>query len=323
MFTAIESAFLAFLTFFMMLFGVVIDANNFDTISKYKKNVNSVEIYENDFKSARPQTDIYKIINAHIDAPLPEGKTTKKVIVLGYDGCRADSLVLLDKHQSSAINTVMADGGHAYLSYCGGKNYPEFNTQATSTAPGWCSMLTGEWADVHGVNSNDVCKSNDYLTLLTTLVEEGKIDSSAFYVSWGGHFSDPEDSTYWYEKQYIEEKGINATFLKADDDIGTYENTLNDVKNAECSDFIFSIFEYCDHIGHDTGFGVGNDDYVKAFEDADKACDEIISAIKARETYDTEDWLIVLTSDHGGYNLAHGTFTIQERYTFIVENKEY
>lgn len=321
MFTAIKSAFLAFLTFFMMIYGTFAGTNNSDTISAYKKNVKSVKVFENTMEDARPQTDIYKIISDHVNAPLPEGKTEKKVIVLGYDGCRADTFTLFDAQKPSAISTVLNDGGKAYLSYCGGKNYPDFNTQATSTAPGWCSMLTGEWANVTGVTDNSIPKSNDHLSLLTTLVESEKIDSSAFYVSWGGHFSG-EDATYINEKNYIEEKGINSTFLKANDDNGTYANVMNDVQKDDCSDFIFSIFEYCDHTGHDNGFGVGNEDYVKAFYDAEEHCNNIISAIKARADYETEDWLIIVTSDHGGYNTGHGAFTMQERYTFIVANKD-
>ena len=50
---------------------------------------------------------------------------------------------------------------------------------------------------------------------------------------------------------------------------------------------------------------------------------ETIDAIKARETYDTEDWLIIITSDHGGFGTKHGKASIQERMTFIVSNKEF
>ena len=49
---------------------------------------------------------------------------------------------------------------------------------------------------------------------------------------------------------------------------------------------------------------------------------EVIEAIKARKNYENEDWLIILTSDHGGFVTSHGGLTIQERMTFIVINKE-
>ena len=64
--------------------------------------------------------------------------------------------------------------------------------------------------------------------------------------------------------------------------------------------------------------GVG---MVLAVDPAD--ADKTIEAIKARETYDTEDWLIIITSDHGGIGTDHGSASIQERMTFIVANKEF
>lgn len=307
-------------TFGCFIAGIFTGTNNADFISNYKKNVESVEIYENDFDSALPQTEIYKLISEHINAPLPEGKTSKKVIVIGYDGCRADNLKMCEDNGGIKMLQSM-DNGHAVLSYCGGVNYPHINRQDTSTACGWCSMLTGKWAVDIGVTGNGVPKTNDNLTLLTTLVEDGKIDSSAFYVSWGGHFTD-DDSTYINERHYDEEKQLNVNMLKANDDNGTKANVLADINKADCSDFIFSIFEYCDHTGHDTGFCMNNPDLAKDFANQEQTSADVINAIKARETYAQEDWLIIITSDHGGYNSWHGGPTMQERYTFIVANKE-
>ncbi len=309
-------------TVFMFISGNFVGVNHFDTTKSYNKAVASLDFMENSTETAVGQVQMFDIISNHFSSALPEGKTEKKVIVIGYDGCRLDTLSLMKNQQGGAIQTILADGGKAVISYCGGVNYPALNTQKTSTAPGWCSMLTGEWADVHGIDKNYVPKSNDHLTLLTALVESGTIDSSAFYVSWNGHFNE-SDCTYWNEKAYVEEKGINTKFVDAGNDDGTYSNVVADIEKAECSDFIFSIFEYCDHEGHATGFGPKNKKYSKAFDEAQAAADKIISAVKARPTYETEDWLILITSDHGGYNLTHGGPTKQERYTFIASNKDF
>ena len=182
-------------------------------------------------------------------------------------------------------------------------------------------MLTGANADVHGVFKNYQPKEIEPKTLLISLVEDGKVDSSAFYVSWAGHFSKPK-ATYINELNYIEDNGINSVFLKADDDEGTKANVLNDINKADCSDFIFLTLEFTDHNGHGTGFSLDNPNYVQGFYDAEKTGDEFINAIKSRPTYDTEDWLILITSDHGGIRKNHGGPSIQERTTFIVSNKE-
>lgn len=313
----IQNAICVVLSFFMMLYGMITGINFSDTVSAYKENVNSVDAYTNTLETAIPQTDLYSIVKKHFESPLPEGKTEKKAIVIGYDGCRADALSLLDTEGKGGISYLLENGATARISYCGGKNYPAINTQATSTAPGWASILTGEWADVHGITDNGIEKSNDTLTLLTTLVESKNADSSAFYVSWNGHFGG-EDTTYIQEKNYIEQKSLNVKFLDADDDAGTLTNTLSDVKSADCSDFIFTILEHTDHVGHDTGFSINNPEYSSAFAAAEVDGRAIIDAIESRDTYASEDWLIVITSDHGGYNTGHGFVTIQERMTFIV-----
>ena len=318
----IQKIIISIVTMFLFLSGNLIGVNHFDTEKDYRAAVASLDFFENTTETAIGQVQIHDIIADHLNSELPDGKTEKKVIVIGYDGCRLDTLSLMKNQEGGGIQTLLADGGKAVISYCGGVNYPQINTQDTSTAPGWCSMLTGQWADVHGITDNDIPKSNDHLTLLTTLVEDGTIDDSAFYVSWGGHFND-ESCTYYNEKQYCEEKGVNATFLCNAGDEGTFNATINDLKSDDCTDFIFSIFEFCDHEGHGTGFGIGNEAYCKAFADNEKAAKDCIDAIKARETYDTEDWLILITSDHGGYNLAHGFLTHQERMTFIVANKDF
>lgn len=290
-----------------------------DTQDRYLEKVYSNTRFSNDLESAVPQTEIFNIIKNHFDSPLPEGKTEKKVIVLGYDGCRLDAVKAIDGKEDGGINLLLNNGGKMYISYAGGVPFPKINTQDTSTAPGWCSMLTGVLADVHGITKNDVVKSNDHLTLLTTLVQDGKADTSAFYVSWKGHFS-RENATYLDEMQYTKDKGLNVSFVRSKNDAGTAEAILADVARADCSDFIFSTFEYCDHAGHQTGFY--NARYDSGFKNADATAEEIIKAVYARETYETEDWLIVITSDHGGIGRNHGGASIQERYTPIVVSKD-
>ncbi|MCR4594106.1 MAG: alkaline phosphatase family protein, partial [Clostridiales bacterium] len=118
------------------------------------------------------------------------------------------------------------------------------------------------------------------------------------------------------------EKKLDVDFVYAKTDDGTYDNVMNDIQSKDCSDFIFSIFEYCDHVGHSSDFLPTNPAYAEAFRNDDRVAHEVIEAIKARDTYEQEDWLIIMTTDHGGHNANHGGPTKQERYTFIVTNKE-
>ena len=291
-----------------------------DTEELYRQNVASVG-FENTVETAIPQTELYNIVKNHFDSPLADGKTEKKAIIIGYDGCRADVLIeMVD--ENSAIDTLLDDGASINLAYCGGVNYPAENTQDTSTAPGWCSILTGVWADKHGITANGITKSLEYKTLLTTLVEDDIIDSSTFITKWKGHF-DRKNATYNDEKAYCEENKLNVAFNRLKNDEASHEFTLNEVNKKDCADFIFVIYEPTDSTGHDLGFTINNPKYKEAFKTADQYGFETIEAIKARATYDTEDWLIIITSDHGGFGTGHGDASIQERMTFIVANKEF
>ncbi len=273
---------------------------------------------DNTIETAIPQTALYDVVKNHFDSPLPEGKTEKKAIIIGYDGCRVDVLKLSE----GAINYMMGEGASVNYAYCGGVNYPEKNTQDTSTAPGWCSILTGVWADKHGITANDITKSMEYKTLLTSLVEDKTIDSSMFITKWAGHF-DRKNATYLEEKAYCEENNLNVSFNKCEDDKASFDYTLNEIGKENCADFLFVIYEQTDAAGHNTGFTFNNPKYRNAFIEMDNYGLETIKAIEERETYDTEDWLIIITSDHGGIGTGHGGDSIQERMTFIVMNKEF
>ena len=291
-----------------------------DTEELYRENIASVG-YENTIETATPQTELYNVINEHFTSELPEGKTEKKAIIIGYDGCRADILAIKGE-ENSAISTLLDDGGSINLLYCGGVNYPETNTQDTSTAPGWCSILTGQWADVHGVTANDIPKSMDAKTLMTTLTEDGIIGSASFITKWAGHFS-RKNATYLPEVQYCQDHALPVTFNKCKDDAASHEAVMEEIADPACSDFIFVIYEPTDSTGHGKGFSFNNPKYKESFLEADAYGFETISAIKARDTYETEDWLIIVTSDHGGIKTGHGGDSIQERMTFVVMNKEF
>ena len=290
-----------------------------DTEELYRQNVAAVG-YENTIETAIPQTELYNIIKAHFESELPEGKTEKKAIVIGFDGCRADILTEM-QNENSVISALLQDGASINLAYCGGVNYPAENTQDTSTAPGWCSVLTGVWADEHGITANDITKSLEHKTLLTTLVEDNIIDSSAFITRWKGHF-DRKNATYLEEKKYCEENNLNVTFSRCENDEASFKYTLNTIDEKDCADFLFVIYEPTDSTGHDLGFTINNPKYKEAFKTADYYGYETLNAIKSRETYETEDWLIIVTSDQGGIGTGHGGPSIQERMTFIVSNKE-
>lgn len=309
---------MSIIMFIPALFGLYMtDAD--DTEAAYLEAVASVG-YENTIETAIPQTELYNMVVDHFNSALPEGKTEKKAIIIGYDGCRADALSLM-KDKYSGISKMLDDGASINLGYCGGVNYPDGeNTQATSTAPGWCSVLTGVWADKNGVSANGQPKSLEYKTLMTELVEDGTIDSASFITKWGGHFSN-DDSTYINEKQYCEDNNLNVAFNKTSGNEGSMMKAAGELKKADCPDFTIAIYENTDSNGHNLGFSINNPYYKAGFSHCENFACDTIRTIEARDTFESEDWLIIITSDHGGFGTGHGGPTIQERMVFIVANR--
>ncbi len=291
-----------------------------DTEEFYRQNITEVG-YKNTIETAYPQTDLYNIINEHFRSELPQGKTEKKVAVIGFDGCRADILNEVQE-DNSAISYLLKNGASNNLTYCGGVNFPAENTQATSTAPGWCSILTGAWADEHGITGNGITKELEPKTLMTTLIEEKIIDNAAFITKWKGHFTN-NNATYNIEKAYCEENNIDVDFNLRSGKKDIHTGAMEEVTGTDCADFVFIIYENTDSAGHDFGFTYNNPVYKNGFGTEDAYGYEVIKAIEARETYNSEDWLIIVTSDHGGIGTGHGGASIQERMTFVVMNKEW
>lgn len=286
----------------------------------YADEIASMHLFDSDVADAMPQTIIYKLMTDHFAAPLPEGKTVKKAIFIGYDGFRADGLENIRDMENSGIMTLKAQGG-LYHTFSGG--VAGVSEQATSTAPSWMAMLTGGWGDYNGITDNSQMKNPNADTFLTIAAKNGH--TASFTTSWREH------TALSYRPDIVAsiEQGLPVEYTHQPDDMGTYYQILRYVAKpagtekspAEDPDAIFFTLEFTDHAGHDTGFGNQNPDYVQACKDADTCGYEILKTIAARSTYAQEDWLIVISTDHGGTKLSHGGQTPFERMTWLAVNR--
>lgn len=255
----------------------------------------------------------------------------KKAVFIGFDGVRADTFSALDTHEKSAINSVLDNGGHAYLSYAGGINFPYYNIQATDSAPGWTTMLTGELYYKTGVLWNGYEKDDKYPTLMKSLIDDNLADKTSFYSAWTSYIGE----TLKTEVESTVAAGYNANYIaasefadgkhadeSADIDASVTKLAVSDLKEEDCSDFIFALYESTDDYGHANKYHPDNEPYMQAFAFEDGLAQQITDAVKSRPTYNEEDWLIIISTDHGGFNHSHGYCMAMERYTFIVANKD-
>ena len=252
----------------------------------------------NTMDSRIPHTNLYDVMQSHMQAE------NAKLLFIGYDGALATAAGQQAQLPESAMGALAQQGG-LWLAQTGG-SFP--GEQQTRTAPGWTSMFTGVWAGRHGVHKNGDTLDPGVRTVLYQWSERGK--DVSFSYSWEPHGTE----TYKHEAEKFP-----GVFRCCADDAGTLDSMLEAVEAGQ--DAVFGILEYTDHAGHSMGYSAGSPFYKKAMKDAEAAANELIAAAQAREEQYGEDWLIVITTDHGGYGFDHIAHSLMETTTFIAANK--
>lgn len=321
----------------------------------YHAKVGEYPFWANDITEAIPGPQVGQRVRDFLKEPSADGRA-KKVAFIGYDGCRADNMLNLFDVSSdgqswssdavcSGIMTLLKDErAGIYLSYQGG-NRGTPSEQHTSTGPGWSAMLTGVWNDVNGVNDNGVVKKIEAKTFMleSALGQYGRTYTSTFGASWNEHFA----TTYSDEVDFLREKaGMEKRETQNDDELRAYVQEIGEKSSVPMRyefvpddaallrymlscvtegdpnerDVTFGIFEATDHAGHACGFGISNE-YIRGLRNEDEMAYRIIQTIYGRPSFEKEDWLIIITTDHGGFKTWHGGQTSEERTTWIVCNQ--
>lgn len=287
------------------------------TSKKYINTVNAKGIFDNTYETRMPQTVISKAILGHFE----KSKKNPKCLFIGWDGCRADAMKYLIKSDNekvsgandtaaySAISALKNNGG-LYITYVGGE---ESDPQETSTAQGWACALCGKWMKKPWKQGIEWSLDDDYPTVLKTLSLKGY--QTSFSAIWPIHF----DNTYKNEIEFADKNSLNQYYYKFETDLELYDNLKDRIQSAD--DFIFGIFENPDMNGHALGFGDDNYRYVSGVCSLDRLSFKLLTEIRKRNTFDDEDWLVVIASDHGGHGARHGTQNIQDRTTFLALSK--
>ena len=81
---------------------------------------------------------------------------SKHALVIGIDGVLVDGLMAAD---TPVMDSLAHAGAYTWNAFAGGL-VGEPSQQATSSGPGWSSILTGVWFDKHNVPNNDFTSPN-------------------------------------------------------------------------------------------------------------------------------------------------------------------
>jgi arylsulfatase A-like enzyme len=203
----------------------------------------------------------------------------KKVLVVGWDGAKSPAVIQAD---TPNLDRVASWGGVTF-------DATTQLTHATISGPGWASLLTGVAPDQHGVTFNGFYDDRDesWLTFMQRAHDAGLRTGVA--VVW------PEIATDIIEEGVSDENGLADEDGVADWMVAAIENGIFDVH--------FVHQDAPDHAGHAGEFDGGDPDYILAIEDSDVRLGRLIDAVQARTD---EDWLIAVSTDHGGSGGGHG-----------------
>ena len=284
---------------------------------KYLKDIRTTGIFDNSFENIMPQTVVQTAVLNHFK----NNKKVPKCLFLGWDGCRADAMKYLISNGDaslcgsskitffSAVSMLKEQGG-LYVTYVGGDNGI---VQETSTAQGWASVLCGKWMKKEWRQGIEWALDDDYPTVLKTLALTGY--KTSFNAIWPVHF----DNTYKNEIDFAQKNSLKQVYCKFETDEELFENCQKRILGDD--DLIFTVFEGPDMNGHSKGFSDDNYRYVSNVCNLDILSYYLIKELEKRDTFEEEDWLMVICSDHGGHARGHGTQRITDRTTFLALSK--
>lgn len=276
--------------------------------TKYKEEVEGYGIFKNTTTSAIPQTAFQKIAAEHFNSELPDGKLRKKALILTVDGMRADAFSLI-KDYGLGIMRMHEEGG-IYLAYAGG----EKKSYRTDTAPGTVSLMTGKWADEVNVLKNSDEKGAEPESIFTTIAK--KDYSVKLNVGWSTHI----ETTFRQELEAGKAVGLS---IAAEAQGKESELQKRILQSIAANDVTIGFYGEPDGAGHGYGFDLSVPEYCTAVVNTNSYIENAIQAVKARPTYAEEDWLILISTDHGGQkNKNHYQASITERLIFIACNKD-
>ena len=219
---------------------------------------------------------------------------TPKLLMIGIDGCRFDAV-----RASGAPNLLALAAAGAYANDTKILG-PRPTQNDTVSGPGWSSILTGVWADKHGVNDNKFQHPNyadfpHFFAHIKTAMPDWRTVSIVDWPAIAQHIVSHADvsRSFGDDKEYLDPDREVAT--AAIDELSHNDPTA-----------LFVYLGQVDHYGHKHGFHPAVKEYIEAILRVDEHVGEIIRAMRERPSNERENWLVLVTSDHGGRGTEHG-----------------
>lgn len=255
----------------------------------------------------------------------------KKVVFIILDGIPA---AVLENTSTPNLDEIAKKGGYS-RAYTGGIK-GGYSETPTISAVGYNSLLTGTWANKHNVWGNEIKEPNyNYWTIFRFLKEARPASKIAIFSTWqdnrtkliGEELSDTgflkmDFSFDGFELDTVTYPHDSETqYIQKIDNLVSYEAAYQLKNNGP--DLSWVYLEYTDDMGHRYG---DSPQLSAAVVLADEQVGRIYESIRFREEKFGEDWMIIITTDHGRKapdGKDHGGQSDRERETWIVTNAQH
>lgn len=264
---------------------------------------------------------------------------SSKVLVVGMDGLRFDRLIAVNP---PVLSGLMSSGayGTSRLPYgeagtprteSPGEVIPESPAAAevpepggdrvirsrTDSGPGWSSIATGVWPDKHGVVDNGFAAAQftKFPDFLTRAKHARPTLTTAAFFSWAalaeqGAFGPAIDHRFVLD-------GYAIGWSTADKQVA--EAAELHLREAD-PDAMFVYLGDTDEVAHD--LGPHCPEYTEALQTQDAYLGRLLDTIRARPSYPSERWTVLVTTDHGHVDEGgHGGTSDEERTVFVIVNR--
>lgn len=236
---------------------------------------------------------------------------TRKAIYIVLDGIPAD---YIERVHPKTVFDIAHDGAYG-RAYTGGE-IGAYSQTPTISAIGYTNMLTGTWLNKHNVNGNSNLKPNyNYWTMFRIAKEQSQPYTTALFSSWVDNRTvligegKPETNQVKIDYVYDGYELDQVRFPKKKDELHIFDIDSVVCRNAaqclrqDAPDLSWVYLWYTDSGFHLHGDGAFMDRYVTK---TDALLTPIWEAVKYREKNFDEEWLVIVTTDHGRTENGHG-----------------
>lgn len=254
----------------------------------------------------------------------------KKAIFILIDGVSSDALEAVS---TPYLDAISKEGAYARAFVGGLKG--TYSQTPTVSAPGYNNLITGTWANKHNVWGNSIKDPNyNYWNIFRIVENHNPNLKTAIFSTWldnrtklvGEGLENAGAIKFDYAFDGFEHDTINfphkedeTHFLEIDEFV-TDETAKYVMESGP--DLSWVYLEFTDNMGHMYG---DSPQFHDAIEKADNQVGRIWDALQKRSKEFNEDWMIVVTTDHGrstDTGMGHGGQSNRERATWIVTNQK-